>query len=107
MPTPSWDNLEDFLDPDDFAVVATITPKAGLARRVNGLYDDDYLSADTGEYTADSGTPRLTCKLVDVVGVKRGDAVFVPGEGHFSVLSDPHQDGTGTAVLKLARNAGP
>lgn len=108
MPTPSWDNLGAFLQPGDFAVTATITLQAGGTRLVQGIYDDPYLNADLGEYDADLSEPRFTCKLADVVGVKRGDSLTIAGEaGTFDVLREPQGDGTGMAVLKLAHNAGP
>lgn len=107
MPTPDWDDLDDFLGTDDFAVLATITPKAGRVRLVSGIYDDKYLNAFTGEYEIDSSRPRFECKLSDVAGLHRGDAISVPGEGRFVLMTEPQADGTGMAKLELARDAGP
>lgn len=106
MAAPDWDDLDDFLDTDDFAVLATITPKVGRVRLVSGIYDDQYMGATAGEYAADSSKPRFNCKLVDVLGLKRGDKIVIPGEGTFSVLNEPEADGTGMANLELARDAG-
>lgn len=108
MPTPSWDKLDAFIQPADFAVVATITLQSGGTRTVRGIYDDPYLNADLGEYEADISEPRFTCKLADVAGVKRGDSVVIAGEvGTYDVLREPQGDGTGMCVLKLAHHAGP
>jgi hypothetical protein len=104
MPTPDWDNLDDFLG--DFAVVATITPQSGPVRQVRGIYDDQYLNGITGEYEADSSRPRFSCKFDDVAGLKRADTINVPGEGVFKLMTEPQPDGIGMAKLEMARDAG-
>lgn len=108
MPTPSWDRLDNFLQPNDFAVTAIVTMQAGGTRTVRGIFDAPYLNADLGEYDADLDEPRFTCKFSDVAGIKRGDYLTIPGEtSQFDVLREPMADGTGMAVLRLARNFGP
>lgn len=108
MPKPSWENLDDFLSTDDFAVVATITPQSGAQRFVKGIFDDPYFNSDIGEYEADLSHPRFTCKFEDVDGLKRGDSVSVQGEfGTFTIMSDPQRDGTGMAVLRMSHDNGP
>jgi hypothetical protein len=115
MPTPDWDNLGDFLDTDEFAVVARITPQVGPARFVNGIFDDKYLNAITGEYEADSSCPRFECKMADVAGLRRGDTwqqwdakAQQPVGDAYALLTEPQPDGTGMAKLEMARDdAGP
>lgn len=107
MPTPSWDNLDDFLGTDDFAVEATVTTLAGVVRRIDGIYDDKYMNAATGEYDTDSARPRFECKAAAVVGLRRGDVIDVPGEGRFELMTEPQNDGTGMAKLEMAPYVGP
>lgn len=99
---PAWEDLDAFLDPDDFGVRATIRMQAGAVRHVVGIFDELYLNARIGEYEADTGRPRLLCKESDVAGVARGDVVELGGRT-FDVLTSPQQDGTGMAVLDLAQ----
>lgn len=105
MTSPAWDNLNDFTSTDDFAVLVTITPQAGAVRYVHGIYDGPYLNAQIGEYDTDTISPRVNCKAADVAGLKRGDAVTVPGAGSFLMLSEPQPDGTGFALLSLSSQA--
>lgn len=103
MPTPDWDDLDDFLDTDGFAVEARVQPLAGPVRTITGIYDDQYLNAITGEYEADSSRPRFECKAAAAAGLKRGDIVDVPKEGRFELLTEPQPDGTGMCKLAMSR----
>jgi hypothetical protein len=102
MTTPAWDDLDEFLDAGDFAVVGTITLSAGGTRDVPGIYDGPYKAARMADTEHDTTVPRFTCKQADTVGIKRGDGITIPGEGAFGILSEPQPDGTGMAVLELA-----
>jgi len=101
MPSPSWDDLDVFVAPEDFGVPVVLTMQSGAVRNFSGIFDDPYLNAQLGEYEADTFRPRVTCKESDVSGVTRGDMVVVDGKT-FDVLSAPHIDGTGFAWLELA-----
>lgn len=104
MTTPAWDDLDAFFDVDDFAVTATITLRSGQTRQVPGIYDGPYVKARVGDdIEQDTTRPTFTCKAADVIGVQRGDAIAIPGEGQFGILTSPQPDGTGTAVLELAQ----
>lgn len=103
MTTPAWDNLDDFLDTDDFAVTATIGLRSGQSRPVVGVYGGPYVKARVGDdIEQDTTRPIFTCKAADVIGVQRGDGITIPGEGRFGILTSPQPDGTGMAVLELA-----
>lgn len=105
MRGPSWENLDDFLQVDDdggFAEPAIISLSAGVTRTINVIFDDPYLNAQLGEYEADTSEPRISGKELDMVGIKRGDQVTVAGET-FAVMSSPQPDGTGWAMVRLAR----
>ena len=113
MRGPSWENLDDFLQTDDdggFANTAVIHFKTGGNRPVKAIYDDPYMDATLGEYVADTSQPRLNGKEVDFAGVTRGDTVTIttgpPGNTTsetFDILTNPQADGTGWAVITLAR----
>ena len=102
MPATDWENLDEFLDIDEFAVTADITLQDGSTQSVRGVFDDPYLNAQIGEYELDTSRPRLTCKSIDVSQVQRGDEVTIEGET-FDVLTFPQGDGEGMSVLDLAR----
>ena len=105
MRGPSWENLDDFLQLDDdggFATPAVIQFQDGGTRTVNVLFDDPYLKAELGEYEADTSEPRISGKETDLAGVRRGDVVTVAGET-FDVLTSPQADGTGWALVTMAR----
>lgn len=113
MRGPSWENLDDFLQTDDdggFANTAVIHFKVGGSRTVSVIYDDPYLDADLGEYVADTSDPRVNGKETDFAGVTRGDTITIttgPAGNTtaetFDIMTNPKADGTGWAVLKLAR----
>lgn len=105
MPAPSWENLDAFFDLDTnggFAFPAVLQSQKGWTRTINAIFDDPYFNAQIGEYEADTSSPRLTAKESDLAGLLRGDTIIVAGET-FDVLDSPEQDGTGTAVIRLAR----
>ena len=105
MRGPSWENLDDFLQTDDnggFANTAVIHFQTGGSRTVSAIFDDPYLDAELGEYVADTSQPRLNGKETDFAGIRRGDTVTVTGET-FDILTSPKPDGTGWAVIELAR----
>lgn len=101
MPSPAWENLDDFLQVDDFAVPAVITLQNLSTVSLNVIFDDPYLNAETGEYQADTSEPRILCKESDVVAVTRGDSVLVGGKT-YDILTAFQSDGTGMAFCRLA-----
>lgn len=102
MPAPAWEDLDAFLNVDEFAITATVSLQDGTTRAVRGIFDDPYLNAELGEYELDTNRPRLNCKESDVLGVARGDVVEIDGQA-YDVLSAPHSDGAGMAMLEMAR----
>lgn len=100
---PSWEVLDEFFDTDDFAVTATITRQAGGSFTVVGHFDDPYLNAALGDaLDRDDIRPKFTCPFSPVATVKRFDTITVEGKT-YDILSAPHGDGTGVAVLELAQ----
>lgn len=105
MRGPSWENLDDFLQSDDdggFAQPAVLHLSGGVSRTVKVIFDDPYLNAQLGEYEADTSQPRISGKETDLAGIERGDSVTVAGET-FDVLTSPQPDGTGWALITMAR----
>lgn len=99
--TPAWENLDAFLDTEDFAIHATLRLQDGRERVVRAIFDDPYLNAELGEYELDTTQPRLTCKWTDVHDVLRGDVVEIEGRA-YDVVTNAQPDGTGMALLALA-----
>lgn len=101
--SPAWDNLDDFLSPDDFAVSACFILADGREiAPVFGVFDDPTMNAETGEFDMNVSAPRFTCKASCVAAVKRNDAVHIEGE-RYEVDHDPQLDGTGMATVYLSR----
>jgi len=102
MVSPAWDDLDAFLQVDDFALEAMVTPRGGVSRQIRGVFDEPYFNAELGEYEVDATQPRLTCKAGDVADLRDRDQVTIKGQDYY-LLSNPQEDGTGMAVLALAR----
>lgn len=101
MPAPDWEDLDVFFDEDEFATPVIVTREDGTVLALSGLYEDQYLDAQLGEYRMDSERPRVWCKHSDVPGVQRGDTCTVDGTT-YDVMTEPQPDGTGMAMLDLA-----
>lgn len=97
---PSWDDLDDFLDADDFASQVTFTLADGTVLDFLGQFDEPGITANLGTFEQDTTRPTLHCKYSDVVRVRRGDAAVIEGknyEAHKSAL----QTGDGMAIVYL------
>lgn len=101
MPGLDWEDLDDFLDTEEFAVSGVIDFQAGGNRTVSLIFDDPYLNAQLGEYEMDVSRPRGLGKLADFTGVTRGDIITIDGK-EYDILTGPQPDGTGMATLDLA-----
>lgn len=101
MRAPDWESLDDFLNEEEFATAVHVTRADGAVLTLSGIYEDQYLDAQLGEYRMDSTRPRVWCKQIDVQGVRRGDTCLVDGT-LYDVLTEPQGDGAGMAMLDLA-----
>lgn len=97
---PAWDNLDDFVDPADFAVPMTFMLDAGGSVTVNGIFDAPFLDAQAGEYNMETIQPRLTAKAADLARVRRGDTARLNGMTYDVLAIEP--DGNGFAVASLS-----
>ncbi|MEI4262793.1 head-tail joining protein [Roseovarius sp. D0-M9] len=102
MPSPSWENLDAFLQLDEFAVTAIVTPAEGVSRSIVGIFDDPFLDAQLGEYRLDTSAPRFQSTEQALSGIKRGDGVTIDGVEYIA-LGGPKSDGTGMATLELVK----
>lgn len=107
MPNPAWDDLDDFLSEDDFALPAVISLQGGGQVSLSVIFDGRDVKAEAGDaYTADSERPTVTCREDKVAAVRRGDTIaitFPAGVRTFDILAAPGGDEDGMATLDLAK----
>lgn len=105
MSAPAWDDIDEFLDPDDFAVVATFRAQRGEGTpfTANVVFDEPFVDAQLGEYLMDAPRPRCTCKASDVATLKKHDTAVIHGIA-LALAHDPLPDGTGMAIVELYRD---
>lgn len=107
MPKPAWEDLDEFLDEDDFAVPAVIDLQGGGQVSLSVIFDNPYSESTLGDaYTKDDVMPRALCKESLVGAVRRGDTITIafPGSRRvFDIVTAPQPDGTGMSVIELAR----
>lgn len=104
MPSPSWENLDEFLDTDDkggFAVKALFFSSGGGPTEVVGIFEDSTFNSQTGEFDMDIANPRFICKASCVAFMNRFDTVQVNG-CLYQVSNPPLDDGTGMTIVRLA-----
>lgn len=101
MPSPAWEELDEFLQTDDFATAAIIRLQSGETRPVNGIFDDPYLSAKLGGFDRDDNHVTFYCKESDCVGVQRFDTMTIDGVT-YDVMTTPQSDGTGMSYIVIA-----
>ena len=100
MPSADWEDLDEFLDPDDFAKKVALDTQAGRFF-VTGIFDSPYLNAELGEYELDTVRPRFLGKMAELKDARRGDTLTL-GDVIYDVMSGAQPDGTGMATLELA-----
>lgn len=108
MPKPAWEDLDEFLQDDDFAVPAVIALQGGGTISLSGIFDDPYIDAKLGEYDRDTVGPRFTVKESLVGAVRRKDTITITfpapiGAQLFNIMTGAQPDGTGLAVLELTK----
>lgn len=106
MPSPDWEDLAEFFDPDEFADAAILKREGEELGGVLGVFEHPTEPAGLGDYKLDHTGPRFTCPAQGVaLMAARGDELEVDGET-YDVLEPPEQDGTGLVALILAEKAG-
>jgi len=106
MPAPAWEDLDEFLDLDDFAVPAVIHLQGGGTVSLSVIYDSPYIEAELRDaYTKDDAMPRVMCKASLVHAVRRGDTItvtFPGGARTFDIKTAPQSTGTGLAEIAMS-----
>jgi hypothetical protein len=102
MTTPAWDDLDEFLQTDDFAVNAVVQFQAGGTRQVTGILEDPYKGARLGTFVEDTTAPTFQLPMVRCTGIRRGDALVVDGIT-YDIMTRPQALGDGMAQLELSR----
>lgn len=103
MPSPSWEDLGEFLDEDDFAVPAVIHLQGGGRVSLSVIFDDPYGNPELGDaLSRDDVMPHVTCRESLVGAVRRGDRITV-SRVTYDIVRGAEPDGTGLARLTLAR----
>lgn len=107
MPAPRWEDMDAFLDMDDFAEQATIQLHGGGQISLRVIFDNPYVEAELGDAaTRDEVRPMVTCKESLVGQVRRGDTItvhFPSGPRTFDIVTAPQPDGTGMSRIVMAR----
>jgi hypothetical protein len=107
MPSPLWEDLDDFLDEDEFAVPAVIHLRGGGQVTLSVIFDDPYINAELDDGLSRDGVmPHVTCKESLVGAVRRGDTftLSLPGGARtYDITRAAEPDGTGIARLSLAQ----
>lgn len=91
------EDLDDFLDPDEFAVVA-LWKGSG---RVIGIFDNEYALLPLGLPGVESNQPQFLCKAADVPGVMHGQSLDVNDTAY--IIRGVQPDGTGMVRLIIER----
>lgn len=97
------EDLDEFLDANDFGETATYTPEGGQASSVTGIFDLTYVDINVGGFAPISGLKAVfTCKAADIEDQPEGDAITVRGVAYTIVVTQP--DGTGLVQLILEKD---
>ncbi len=101
MSAPFWEDLDEFLDEDEFAVPAIFTPltEASEPFQVVGIFDDAYANPRLGEYEMDTRKPRFICKEVDASNIQRSMRCVIAGENY--LVSTVESEGAGLVHVML------
>ena len=68
-----------------------------------GIFDKTYTDATLGFQAAKNSKPRLTCIEEDVKDVEKNSTVVIEGISSNYKVFDKSDDGTGFAIIELAR----
>jgi hypothetical protein len=70
-------------------------------KTLNGIFDDSFVDAETGETILDTTQPRLTVLGSDAVGIPREATTTIRGKTYSVTQVQP--DGTGMAIIQLTQ----
>ncbi len=93
------EDLAQFFEPKDFAVVAVFTRAGVPVSTTNVIFDDAAQSVSLYETSVEEAAPFLLAPTAVVAPVKRKDAVAVNGANF--IVERLHPDGTGLTTIYL------
>jgi len=93
------EDLDSFLNTDDFAIAATYTPAGGTAKTVHGIFDNGFEGMGDGTVEVEATIPTFLVKAADVPSAAQGDALKVVSTDFLVKSVQP--DGTGLTLLIL------
>lgn len=67
-----------------------------------GIFDNAYFLLEIGDIDIDNTQPRLNCVEADIKNVKKGDSVEI-NNSIYDITRNPQPDGTGMAIIVLAK----
>lgn len=91
------DDLEEFLNPDEFGVFAVLPNQ----QRVVVLFDANPINTDLGQFEYDSDQPSISGSAKDLATLTPGDYISI-GQQVYRVERHPTLDGAGLATIKLS-----
>jgi hypothetical protein len=94
------ENLDAFLNIDDFAITAAFTPRGGsTAVDIIGIFDNEYLVVNENEYGGIAATnPMFTTKTANVANARGGTLVV---DSVTYDITEDKPDGQGMTILIL------
>ena len=100
MPSPAWEDLDQFFDLSDFAEeMVFFTPQG--ERTIAGIFDDPFINPRTGAYQEETREVMFTCSEKDapVCLIDRGTKARTNLTNYEVTRNKP--DGTGTTLISL------
>lgn len=105
MPVESAADRAQFVNANDFGIVASYTPVGGPAVSVTGIFNRPHLSIAMGDAATSDAQPTFYCRGADLPADASGggrDLMLIAGETFQVVSLQP--DGTGMTLLALGLN---
>ena len=103
MGVESDDDLNLFLEVDDFATVATYIPTGKRGFYINGIFDNPHASITaTQMMDVTIPQPKFLCRTVDVVNAAEGDSLKIGATTY--TIRIVLTDGLGMTTLLMEKN---
>ena len=94
------EDISEFFDDSDFAVIADFMPASGGQCRIKGIFDKEYFAVDGGEVIGVSGNqPKFMCETAKIRDAAYDDDIRILDK-LYKIISI-QDDGTGVTTLLL------
>jgi len=97
----SLELVDDFFDPDDFAVEAIYTNEAGDKTTIYVIFDDAHSSTVAGGVEYENTAPMAKCKTADVSDANHSCTLEIDSVTYKVIETQP--DGSGITTLILSK----